>query len=59
MYKAKNGKTYPYRESRSQYKQRKDYENANLGYGCLLLIIFLWCLLKKNRKVIKWETEQV
>ena len=41
-YRAKNGKTYPYRESRSQYRQRKDYENENLGYGCLLLIIFLW-----------------
>ena len=57
-YRAKNGKTYPYRESRSQYKQRKDYENTNLGYGCLLLIIFLWIFFK-NGKEIKWEIEQV
>lgn len=50
-YKARNGKTYPYRESRSQYRQRKDYENENLGYGCLLLIIFLWIFfLKMERK---------
>ena len=41
-YKARNGKTYPYKEMPWQYKERNNKNGGDSGWGgCLLLILIV------------------